>query len=86
MHDLVLGYASMRSWGDAGCAMQDFGSSSGCGPAHADVRIVQEQRHMVTHKVEQTHGAKVKAAKGLQSQPSQRGALEFACTQTTVSP
>lgn len=55
MQYLILGYASVSAWGNAGCAMQHFSSCSSCSPAHTDVRIVQEQRHVVAHKVKQTH-------------------------------
>ena len=81
VHYLGLGYAAMGSGGDAGRAVQHFSCCSSCGAAYADVRVVQKQRHMVTHKVEQPHGAKVEAAKCLQGQPSQRSTLELACTQ-----
>lgn len=78
---LVLRYATVGPWGYAGSAVEDLCRGRGGRAAHADVRIVKEERHVIPHKVQEPHGPKVEAAQRLQRQARQGGTLQLACIQ-----
>ena len=84
MH-LVLGDAAVGPWRDAGGAVKDLCRGRSGRAAHADVGVVQEERHVIPHKVQEPHGPEVEAAQRLQRQARQGGALQLACNQCTLN-
>ena len=82
---LVLRDAAVGPWRDAGGAMEDLRRCrSGLAP-HADVRVVQEERHVIPHKVQEPHGPEVEAAQRLQRQARQGRTLQLACIQCMLN-
>ena len=77
---LVLRYATVGPWGYAGSAVEDLCRGRGGRAAHADVRIVKEERHVNPHKIQEPQGPKVEAAQRLQREPRQRLLLQLPCT------
>ena len=82
---LILRYAAVGPWRDAGGAVKDLCRCRGGRAPHADVRVVQEERHVIPHKVQEPHGPEVEAAQRLQRQARQGGALQLACIQCVLN-